>query len=145
MLYWVGFFLCYRLVGRARKGEEHMYFQNERYASSIWMDSYCPAALLKETSCHAQEGRNKEINLVLPGTISLMTSLSSRGAGVRVNASNKQCWYSARAWTTPPPKMKVKQLVPSLLGYAMAVAFVSCKWPRFCANTVFKPKGSVRK
>lgn len=37
------------------------------------MGSSCPAPLLQELSCHAQEGRNKAVNLVLPGTTSLVT------------------------------------------------------------------------
>lgn len=132
-------------VGRAWKGGKYTYFQHEIYEGSVnglLLPSSPPSRT--ELSCTGRKKQSSKFGATRNHQLSDL-SLSSRVTGVRVNISNKQCWNKLRAWTTPPPNMNIKQLGPSLLGYTTAVAFVSCQWPHFCADTIFKPKASIRK
>lgn len=132
-------------VGRAWKGGKYTYFQHEIYVGSVnglLLPSSPPSRT--ELSCTGRKKQSSKFGATRNHQLNDL-SLSSRVTGVRANISNKQCWNKVRAWTTPPPNMNIKQLGPSLLGYTTAVAFVSCQWPHFCANTIFKPKASIRK
>lgn len=82
--------------GHEREGNTYIF--SMRAMRVPWVDCYCPAPLLKEPSCHAQEGINKSSTFGTTRNYQLNNLLlSSRVAGVNVNASNKQYWYKVRA------------------------------------------------
>lgn len=90
-------------------------------------------------------GRNKPSSKFCgTGTVSLMTSLSSRAAGVRVSASKQAILLHHQGWINsskdyPPAAGTFRP------GLWNSRGVWSQKWPRCSANIMLKPKARARK